>query len=514
MPAALGGTRATITVLLLGLAVRLPMVTAPLAEGHRNAQTATLTAGMIEEGVLRLDPVAPWRGDLGARLAQELPVYNLAVLAIDCLPGVSFDAAGRLASLLFWVLSFVALQALWRRTLPAQARIWANLLFVLAPMNWYLSTAFMPETLLQLLSVCFLVCAIDYARDGSLRSLFIMTGAATVGLLVKFPAFFHLGIFACCVVADRQGWRALFRPRLIMSFFSALAAVALWGRCISGVNAAFFPYWTGTENILGFVQPQTSRLGFSFLAPLAGYNLAFVLPVVMAPLAAIGAISVLRSGRLQFADRVWIYLSGCLAIYWLLWAKGAAAQSYYNLPNLVLFAALFGIGMSRALDWMRARQAPRMIVRLAGCCAASILLVWGFAGFRYLSRPDNILVEAAAWLRDHAGPDDLVVFQPRHSAAVMDYEHQPLLSHLTGHRTWIWTRSTPAWEKERALQTSKYALITSPSESYGLLEKFRQYFKGAPLLPPASVAEQHPESLKLVYSTESFRIYEIFPGSA
>jgi len=61
------------TVLFFGL----PDLGKPISEGHRNAQTATLTAGMLENGTLRLDPIAPWRGDLDARLVQELPVYNL-----------------------------------------------------------------------------------------------------------------------------------------------------------------------------------------------------------------------------------------------------------------------------------------------------------------------------------------------------------------------------------------------------------------------------------------------------
>ena len=148
-------------LLAFGLVIRIPALLEPVQEGQRNAQTATLTAGMIEDGRLRLDPIAPWRGDLDARLVQELPVYNLCVLALAKIPGLSLDVAGRSVSLIFWALGFWLLQKLWSQALPKDAHFWANLLFVLAPMSWYLSTAFMPETLvlvLSLASVLILVC--------------------------------------------------------------------------------------------------------------------------------------------------------------------------------------------------------------------------------------------------------------------------------------------------------------------------------------------------------------------
>lgn len=499
--------RASAAVILLGLAIRLPAVFMPIEEGHRNAQTAVLTAGMVENGGLRLDPIAPWRGDLEARLAQELPVYNLAVLAIDRLPGVSFDAAGRTVSLIFWIVSCLALQALWKRTLPPGACVWANLLFVLAPMNWYLSTAFMPETLVQLLSICFLVAAIDYALQPKTRTLLAITSLATLGLLIKLPAFAHLGLFAGCVLADRQGWPAVFRPQILLCAAFTVAAVALWGRYISGINAEFFPYWTGQENILGFIQPQTSRLGFSFLASLAGYNLAFVLPVIAAPFAVVGAASALGRVRRHFEDRIWLYLLGSLAIYWFLWAKGAAAQSYYNLPNLVLLSALFGIGTDNALRWMHNSQMLRLAVEAAKVCLTVLLLISGVVGFSHLSRPDRVTVEASEWIKKNTRPDDLILFQPRHSPSVMDYEHQPLLAYLTGRRTWIWTRSTPEWEKMRALQSSAYAVVTSPAPSEGCLEKMRRKFKGEPPSPPTSIKELYPERLDLAGSGPGYDIY-------
>jgi hypothetical protein len=497
-------------LLALGIIIRLPDVTGPLDEGHRNAQTATLTAGMLENGHLRFDPIAPWRGDLDARLVQELPVYNFAVLLVDALPGLTLDMAGRLTSLIFWILSFIALQALWRRTLPPKATFWANLLFIFAPMNWYLSTAFMPETLLQLLAIGFMVFALDYARKstwGAFAGLFI-TGC--LGLLVKFPGFVHLGLFAALVLLDRQGWRALLRPALWVATAVIGAAVFGWGEYVKAVNLEHFPYWAGMENLLGFIQPGRSRLAFSYYVPLVGYNLAFVLPLLVAPFALLGAVQICRRARVCFKDRVWLYLAASLVLYWLIWAKAAPSQSYYNLQNLVLFSALFGIGVTQTLRWVATRDVPAWMPSVARALIAVILLASGFAGYRYLSRPDRVTVEVAQWVKANTAADDIILYQPRHAPAVTDYQHQPLLSHLTGRHTWIWTRTTQPWEKDRAFTTSAYAAVTHPPSDTGIFEHLRQSFKGPGPEPSESALKAAGvHDYTKIHENEIFTVYAL-----
>lgn len=503
-----------VLLLLFGIMLRLPALSEPIVEGYRNAQTAALTAGMVENGGLRLDPVAPWRGDLGARVVLELPVYNLAALAITRIPGIPLDSAGRIASLIFWVLSFWILQFLWQRTLAPSARLWANLLFVLAPMNWYLSTAFMPETLLQLLAIVFMVLTLDYARQGGATVLAGLIAVAALGLLIKLPAFAHLGIFAALVLVDRRGFKSLFHPGLLAGGVLIVAAVVGWGHYVEKVNAAYFPSWAGSEGLIGFLQPGLSRLKLSYYAPLIGYNLAFVLPVVAAPFAAIGLLVTTRRFQSNFTARVWIYLLVSLVVYWLVWGKGAPAQNYYNLPNLVLFCALFGMGVTACGDWMKVRSIPPAL-RLASAWAIALaLVVSGVAGYAWLARPDHLTVEVAGWVKANTEPGELVIYQPRHAASVMDYEHQPLLSHLTGRRTWIWTRYTPDSEENRALQTSAYAVVTNPPQETGAWEKLRRSFKGEPNPAPKSIFELYPEKFCKVHTGDGFEIYRLVGNNA
>ena len=311
------------------------------------------------------------------------------------------------------------------------------------------------------------------------------------------------------MLLDRQGWRSLLRPALWGAGLVIGAAILAWGEYVKATNLQHFPYWAGSENLLGLIQPGRSRLSLSYYIPLVGYNLAFVLPLLVAPFALLGAMQTYRGARNSFTNRIWLYLAASLLVYWLVWAKAAPSHSYYNLQNLVLFSAMFGMGVVQALRWVATRDIPAWMPSLARALVVLILLASGFVGYRYLTRPDQATVEVAQWVKANTNNDDIILYQPRHAAAVMDYQHQPLLSHLTGRRTWIWTRTTPSWEKEHALQTAAYVVVTNPPRQPAFLEVVRQRFKGAPAAMPESVSSLYPDIIDKVYEDDYSSIYKI-----
>lgn len=493
-------------LLFFGLFIRIPALFQPLQEGQRNAQTATLTGGMIEEGRLRLDPIAPWRGDLDARLVQELPVYNLSILIFTKLMGFSIDFAGRLTSLIFWLMGFWLLQKVWRIGLPKPAFPWANLLFVFAPMNWYLSTAFMPETLLQALTIGFLLLAFHYSQNPKWTNGVALVVVGAFGMLVKLPSFVHLGLFLILLLLDRQGWQALFRPVLVLGACLVLGGLLAWSHFMETVNSAYFPYWTGTQNLIGFIQPAYERWGSTFWIKLMGYNFAYVLPLMAALPAVFGGWRAWSLRHTSPDARAWLYLLAALFLSWVVWGKGAAAQNYYNLPNLVCFCAFFGLGMARLQARLPFFNSPKWI-QACFCMFLVSGIVWCGTGLWYLSRPDTVTLQVADWVEKNTAKSSLILYQPRHSSAVMDYEHQPLLSHATGRRTWIWTRSTPNWEKQRALETASYFIVTLPPEKPGFWETLRRRAKSSAPPVPESIEQAYPGLLQKTAEKEGFVVF-------
>jgi len=486
-----------------------PTLLSPLSEGHRNAQTATLTSMMIENGRLRIDPIASWRGDLDARLVQELPIYNLTIITIQSLlPFIPLDIAGRCISLIFWCCSVYLIQKLWRRTLDPSAHLWANILYIFSPMSLYLASAFMPETLLMALTVGFLCLAWDYSLSPSYWRLLCLTVVSMLGLLVKLPAFSHLSIVLAMLILERQGWRFLFKPRHIVAGLCVITVVFLWGKYIEVINSSYFNTWCGIDNVISFIRPEASRLTMGYWLTLAAYNLSFIIPISVAWLAVPGIVAFSKSCKDNPASRFWIYYGISLFFYWSLWGKAAPAQNYYNLPNLIFFSALVGVGFTKFINNTFLNSLPNIARHLFRFIIYSILVLSCHLGVTYLSQPDKYTISVADWIKSNTSMTDLIIYQPRHDPRVIDYEHQPLLSHLSGRRTWIWTRSTPEWEKELAVQKSSYLVVTHPKKTTTALGKIREFFKGTTPPVPASVHEIYQEKYMIVYQCPSFTIYK------
>jgi hypothetical protein len=264
-----------------------------------------------------------------------------------------------------------------------------------------------------------------------------------------------------------------------------------WGKYVEAVNKDHFASWSGMENLIGFIRPEASRLSPGYWLTLIAYNLSFIIPLAIAWLAIPGAVTTFKTLKTNPASRFWLYNLIALFVFWTLWGKAAPAQNYYNLPNLILLSALFGLGCQSTLDWLKTKNLPPILQKATAATIAILLALSGYAGQHYLCRPDTITLAAAEWVKANTQPTDLIIYQPRHDPRVIDYEHQPLLSHLSARRTWIWTRLVPEQEKQRALETSRYLIVTNPPANTSPLETLRRKFKGAPPPPPEPVFESH-----------------------
>ena len=99
------------------------------------------------------------------------------------------------------------------------------------------------------------------------------------------------------MLLDRQGWRSLLRPALWDAGLVIGAALLAWGEYVKATNLQHFPSWAGSEKLVAFITPGSSRLSLS-------YNLAFVLPFLVAPFALLGAMQACRGARACFTDRI------------------------------------------------------------------------------------------------------------------------------------------------------------------------------------------------------------------
>lgn len=453
---------------------------------------------MIDQPGLPLSAKIPWNGDLDARYVQELPLYNYLVIVVHWFAG-EVDLSGKLATIALWAASFICLQVIWRELLSARQAVWANLLFVIAPLSVFYGQAFMPEMLIQLLAFAFILQVFSYDRQPSLARWFLLAATGLVGLLVKLPEISHLYLLLGVVIFRRERWKGLVRPAYLIAGALTLLTLFAWSQYTAAVNSAALPEWSSRETLRLFIGSWHDRLLIRRWTVTVLYLGAFILtgPAILA--AGGGLWLSLREKENSLLK--WWLLS--LGVFYLLWfGNGPGNQSYYNLPALAPLCALFGIGMSKMFEQQNIARWPRAV----GALAVLLVVLPALAVSLYLFQQDRSIFSAAQWLREHTQSHEVVLFCPNHHWASVDYPYNAALAHYSQRPTFVWTKNTPAFFREEALKRAKYAVITKPQPpSSALLEKLNR-FRKAQLLP-ASTEWLAEEGFLPLAGQETFDVY-------
>lgn len=497
--------RSLLVWLALGMGLRLVFIFQPPVEDNswiRQTQTADAIQSWVLAGHPSWDAGVSWRGDTGARLAQEVPLYNLLVY-LGASAGVPLNAAGRLVSALLWALGFLWLQEIWRRWLNPQETFWANLLFVFSPASIAFGQAIMPEMLVQLLGLSFILLLFRYERNPSLVCWWSLVTVGALGALIKLPGFTQYYLILGVMLFLRERWRVLVQARVWAGGIFTLALLWLWSRHTQSVNSEYFPEWTASANLQGFLGRWEDRL-----EPVYWVRLFFYLFVLVGTPAAWW--SILLGG--SSAARGWVklpllapWLAG-LGMMVLLWGpRTCMGHAYYCLPFLVPLCALFGksagfvLGQKNGSSWLAPGLAGAVLL---GCLPMTA----------YLLRPDATLRDTAEWMQRNIPQGDLVILKANHSAYTREYPELPGFSYLSGRHTWIWTRFLSSPERKRALETSSWIVETLASPRIPWWEEIRKKIKGHDR-PEEDISDLLRQSdPRLVYESNQFRAFRIGPG--
>jgi hypothetical protein len=534
-------------LLVIGLLLRLVMFNQPFFNNSnlRQTQTATITRSIIASGGRSLSGEVNWMGDLRARLLLELPLYNYLVAAVNW-TGVPLDLAGKLVSTALWAISFLLLQAIWRRVLSVEEAFWANLLFVLAPVSVFFGQAFLPEMLIQASSFAMLVFLLRYLERPQVLTFIGMSLAGAVGMLLKAPEIAHLYLVAAVMLMRREWLAARMRkgtqsgeqgldpaiqgrvsPRMsLIGFLTALGVTALamllWGRYIDRVNSEWFPEWT-SRNVLGIMTGSWT----AHIAPTGYFRLLIYLTLLVTTLggwpwvlAGLGTVlksqktgnrvgSSLASGTLagmalgsRTFELVWV---ASLLFYYGFWSGGASRiHAYYNLPALGPACLLFGIGCAR---WLRVPWAARF-PRLTSVAPALFVLATAVGPYWFLFHNDQVLARATTWLREHTGSADFILVRINHRTDMCRYRYNSTVAYYAQRNIWPWVDGEAQEVKSRALATASWALVTNPEQYTEWTEKLRRRVKQLELqVEDMSWLEREGRFIK-VYETPEFVVYK------
>jgi len=457
--------------LVVGVFLRLFLIGQPPVEDNswiRQTQTADAIQSWMVQGHPSWDAAVSWRGDTGARLAMELPVYNLIVYGGTIL-GLCLSVAGRVVSMLLWATSFLIVQQIWKHWLNPKESFWANLLFVFSPLSIAFGQAIMPEMLVLLLTVLLVWLCQSYLNRPSLFLWWGIVILGVVGCLIKLPAVSHLYLMIAGVLWIRSGWKGVLGLRVIFGALFTVICLWAWSRTTESVNTAYFSDWSSSANLRGFLGQWQDRLRPVYWVRLGFYLLLFAGTPAVWGLILLRGKTVVKDLRQYSVLVLWIV---GLIFFVLLWGpKTCMGHAYYCLPFLVPLCGGFG----KSASWLRYPRwggwgwSEGLVVGVVGGCLVMAA---------YLMRPDKTLRETTLWMRENIPAGDLVIIKANHSVYTREYPQLPGFSYLSGRRTWIWGPYLSDEERVRALKTSRWLVETLPPPATSWWENVRKQIKG------------------------------------
>ncbi len=248
-------------LLIFGLLVRLYKINNPIADWHswRQADTASVTRNYVNDGLNLLYPKyhdisSIQTGYLnleGLRLV-EFPIFNFFhYLLVKILPSVSFDALGRLTSIIFSIFSAYFLFLIGKRYLGKWGGPLTSFFFLFIPFNIFFSRVILPEPLCVFFSLFSLWLFIKYIDSEKVFYLFFSGIIFSLALLIKPFALFYLFPVVYLVLGKYQVKKIINTPKLLINFLIfvdlVLIPLLLW-RFWIGKHPEGIPYFTWAFN--------------------------------------------------------------------------------------------------------------------------------------------------------------------------------------------------------------------------------------------------------------------------
>ena len=237
-----------------------------------------------------------------------------------------------------------------------------------------------------------------------------------------------------------------------------------------------FARWSASKNVAQFIGPLSERISPAFWARITAYNF-FLVATPLPFLLCLAANAGRRPGDAP-PDRAILlgcYWASVLAFVLVFGPHTASNHSYYNFPMLVPLAALFGIAAVKIPEWIAARFGGKF--RNAARAAVFLAVIPGTVPFTlHLYGRDNVTYEVALWIKENTTPDQLTVVRLVNSGPTPDV---PTVSFYAERRLWIWSPYMTDAERDRALATSDFAILSKPpADTRNSVVRFWHRFRG------------------------------------
>jgi hypothetical protein len=395
-----------LTIVLLGLIIRLYGISLPLVDSHqvRQVQTAMMARNLFEDHMniflTRLDML----GNVPGYIILEFPLMHGITALLYYLFGVQ-EIIGRLVNVAFSVGSMFLMYGLARFFLSRKGAFAALILYALSPMNIFFSRAFMPESSMMFFSVGALYFVLKWLDKDRLALYLTSIIFAAFAYLAKPTAILITApIFAAWFLKYRL---SLFRR---MDFWLYLllttAPFILWGAYANYFNSKItFCTFSYSDTWLQVIRARGTLIHW-FAAKFYVFLGGSIILALLTPLGFLGMLyGIFCIKSREHRVFMYSYLAAVIFYFYAL-ASCTSGHYYYHLYLLPVGAIFFGFAIEKIVskkEFIKMIFRKKLFAFLGMALTVMVLLGYGlgyvkFFQYMYKDRMPYLL-EVSAIIR-------------------------------------------------------------------------------------------------------------------
>lgn len=399
-----------VSLLIAGFVARLYKLNNPVADWHswRQADTASVTREYVKKGLNLLYPSYQDISSIQTGIFNpegwrfvEFPIFNLIHYYFIKLGFLSFDAWGRMVSIVASTISGFLLYLIGSKIFNKWVGVLSAGFFMLMPFNIYFSRVILPEPLAVMFGLFFLYYSVNFIDTEKNKNLYLAGASLSLALLIK-PFLMFYAIPVLYLFITKYGFKRLTKdPKILIPILIAsniaLAPFFAWRIWINRYPLAIpFFEWAFNGDGIRF-KPSFWRWIFSERLAnlmLGGWGIfPFVFGVITKP-------------KEKFDHFVRYFLLGAL-LYVTIIATANVRHDYYQ--TIVVPAVALTLGFGTYSLW-NLKKFNRKVLRVTLVFSLFIMFISGAVQIKEdykINHPE--IIEAGQAVKRIAPSDSLIV---------------------------------------------------------------------------------------------------------
>ncbi len=375
----------------------------------RQSDTAEITRNFYENGHNILYPQINWGGAGTGYVESEFHIYPFIVSVLYSAFG-EHDSFGRMASVLFSMLTVLGLYLLVRKLINEDTALWSALIYAILPLNIFYGRAFMPESMMLMCAVYSIYFFSEWLDKEKAKYFIFAWLFTTLAILIKLPAV-YLGLPLFYLAFQKYRYGLFKKYVLFILVILIFIPVILWyyhAHQLLLNGGSSFGIWSYGVDKWGMISLLKEPAWYNdiFFKSIAERHLTYPGFILL-----IAGIFIKRNYERERLFDIWLI---AIIIFIFVAAQAHRAQEYYTLPFDLpaavfigkVFAKYLPVGNFKNSFKLRSFASIALVVCFMLICILSYLRM---ARFLNGENQDSVVLKIGNDVRLVTPPDDKII---------------------------------------------------------------------------------------------------------